>query len=76
MKATLDRLSKVSVEKDAQIKCQNKQIANLIKKLEKQPSKALNKGSSSNDSNKESNHTEESTMDAAKEGLIFMIGVS
>jgi len=35
MKATLERLCKESVQKDAQIKRQNKQIANSTKKLEK-----------------------------------------
>jgi len=43
MKATVDRLLKESAEKDAQIKRQNKQIANLTKKLEKQPIEASNK---------------------------------
>ena len=40
MKATLDRLSKESVEKDAQIKLQNDQIVELMKKLEKKSSEA------------------------------------
>ena len=35
VKATLDRLSKGSAEKDAQIKRQNNQITELMKKLEK-----------------------------------------
>jgi len=35
VKATLDRLLKERAEKDAQIKRQNKQIADLTKKLEK-----------------------------------------
>jgi len=33
MKAMLDWLSKESAKKDAQIKCQNDQIAKLMKKL-------------------------------------------
>jgi len=56
MKATLDRLSKESVEKDAQIMCQNDQIAELIKKS----SEASSKGSGAEYSDKESNHSEES----------------
>jgi len=60
MKATLDRLSKESAEKDAQIKCQNDQIAELMKKLKKKSSKASNKCSDAEDSDKESNHSEES----------------
>jgi len=60
MKATLDRLSKESVIKDAQIKCQNDPIAELIKMLEKKSSGASNKGSGDEDSDKESNHDEDS----------------
>jgi len=60
MKANLDSLSKQSVEKDAQIKCQNDQIAELIKKLEKKSSEASNKGWGTEDSDKESNHSKES----------------
>ena len=60
MKATLDRVSKDSAEKDAQIKCQNKQIAKLMKKLEKKSSKTSTKGSSDQDSDKESNRDEHS----------------
>ena len=56
MKATLERLSKESVEKDAQIKHQNKHITDLTKKLEKQSSRAFNKGLSNEDSDKEYNH--------------------
>jgi len=40
MKATLERLSKESEENDVQIKHQNKQITDLIKKLENRSSKA------------------------------------
>jgi len=60
MKATLDRLSKESAEKDAQIKRQNDQIAELTKRLEKKFSKTSNKGSGTKDSDKESHHSEES----------------
>ena len=35
MKATMDKLLKEGAQKDAQIKCQNEQIAYLTKKLEK-----------------------------------------
>jgi len=62
MKGTLERLSKESEEKNAQIKHQNKQIANLKKKLEKQLSEASNKSSSGKDSDKESNATKSLTM--------------
>jgi len=60
MKATLDRLSKESAEKDAQINRQNEQIAKLMKKLEKKSSEASNKGSGDEDSDKESNRDEDS----------------
>ena len=63
MKAILDRLSKESAEKDAQIKRQNDQIAELTKKLEKKFSEASNKGSGAEDSDKESHHSEESDND-------------
>jgi len=54
MKATLDRLSKESAKQDAQIKRQNDQIVGLAMRLEKKFSKTSNKGSSPEDSNKES----------------------
>jgi len=60
MKATLDRLPRESSEKDAQIKRQNEQIAELMKRLEKKSSEASNKGSDEEDSNKESNCDKES----------------
>jgi len=60
MKAILERLSKESKEKDAQIKRQNKQIADLKKKFGKRSSEVSNKGSRSEDSDKESNHNKES----------------
>jgi len=66
MKVTLERLSKQSAEKDAQIKCQNKYIADLTKKLEKQSSGAFNKGLSNEDSNKESNHSKSLTKSAGQ----------
>ena len=60
MKATLDWLLKESAEKNAQAKHKNKQIANPTKKLKKQPIKASNKYSGVEDSNKVSNHNEQS----------------
>ena len=60
MKATLDRLLQESAEKDAQIKHQNEQIAELMKKVEKKSYEASNKGSCDEDSDKESNHDEDS----------------
>jgi len=60
MKATLDRFSKESTDKDAQIKRQNEQIAELMKQLEKKSSKASNNDSNEEDSDKESNCAEES----------------
>ena len=53
--ATLDRLSKESVEKGAQIKRQNEQIAEFTKNLGNKSSKASNTDSGDEDSNKESN---------------------
>ena len=50
MKATLDRLLQESTEMDVQIKRQNKQIANLIKKLEKRPIEASKKYSGAEES--------------------------
>jgi len=63
MKATLERLCKKSAQKDAQIKRQKKQIADLTKKLEKRPIQASNKCSSAEDSDKESNHNEQSDVE-------------
>jgi len=63
MKVTLDRLSKESAEKDAQIKRQNEQIAELTERLEKKFSEASNKGLGAADSDKESHHNEESDND-------------
>jgi len=60
MKATLERLLKENVEKDAQIKRQNKQISYLTKKLGKWTSETSNKGLGGEDCNKESNHNEQS----------------
>jgi len=59
MKATLDRLSKESAEKDAQIRRQNDQIAELTKRLEKKFPEASNKGSGAEDSDKEAHRSEE-----------------
>ena len=60
MKATLDKLLKESVEKDAQIKLQNEQIADLTKKLKKQPIEASNKCADAEDSDDESHYNEKS----------------
>ena len=60
MRTTLDRLARESAEKDAQIKRQNEQIAELMKRLEKKSSEASNKDSDEEDSDKESNRAEES----------------
>jgi len=60
MKAMMERLCKESAQKDAQIKRQNKRIVDLTKKLEKRPIEASNKCSSAEDSDKESNHNEQS----------------
>ena len=58
MMAMVERLCKESGQKDAQIRRQNKQIADLTKKLEKRPLEASNKGSQSKESDKESNHSQ------------------
>ena len=58
MKTTLERFSKENVEKDDKIKLQNKQIADLTKKLKKRPLETSNKGSQSKESYKESNHSQ------------------
>jgi len=60
IKATLERLSKESEEKDARIKYQNRQIAALKKELGKRSSKVSNKDLDSEDSDKEYNHSNES----------------
>jgi len=60
MKATLERLCKENAEKNAKIKHKNERIADLTKKLEKQPFEACNKGSQSKELNKESKHSENS----------------
>ena len=49
MKATLERLSKESAEKDAQIKRQKEHISKLLKKLDKGPRVSSNKGINSED---------------------------
>ena len=60
MKATLDRLAKENLEKDAQIKRQSEQIATLMKKLEKRLFESSSKGSDGEESDKESNRSEDS----------------
>jgi len=59
MKAKFNKLSKESAEKDVQIKRQNEQIAELVKKLEKKSFDASRKGLGTKDSDKESIHSEE-----------------
>jgi len=59
MKTMLDRLSLENAEKDAKIKNQYERIADLTKKLEKQPLEACNKGSQSKESDNEPNHSED-----------------
>ena len=59
MKATLERLSKESKEKDTQIKHRNKQTVDLKKKLENGHVNRQTKAQTSEDSNKESNHSKE-----------------
>jgi len=65
MKATLDRLPKESAEKDAQIKCQNEQIAELMK-LKKKSSEASNKGSNDKDFDTDLNMMKTLTTDVVK----------
>ena len=60
MKATLERLAKESLEKDAQIKHQSEQIANMMKNMEKQLSEFSNKALDGEESNKELNYSEDS----------------
>ena len=52
MKATLERLSKESVEKNARIKRQEEHIAKLLKKLDKGSRASLNRGASSDEDEK------------------------
>ena len=59
MKATLQRLAKKSLAKDAQIKLQREQIAGLIKKLKKRPFESSSKGSDYEEYDKEFNHNED-----------------
>ena len=49
MKATLERISKDSAEKDARIKCQEEHTAKLLKKPYKGPRALPNKGASSDE---------------------------
>jgi len=66
MKATLERLAKESLEKDAQIKRQSEQIATLMKKLEKWLFESSSKGSVGEESDKESNCSEDSDDESIK----------
>jgi len=58
MKATLERLSKESTEKDARIIRQEEHIAKLLKNLDKGPRASSNKGVSSDEDEKGSNRSE------------------
>ena len=58
IKATLDKLSRESAEKDPKSSVKNDQIDKLMKKLEKKSSETSNKCSDEEDSNKKSNHNE------------------
>jgi len=60
VKATLERLSKESAEKDERIKCQEGHIAKLLKKLDKGPRPSSNRGASSDEDEKGSNRSEAS----------------
>jgi len=55
MKATLERLSKESAEKDARIRRQEEHIVKLLKKLDKGPRASSTRGASSNEDKKGSN---------------------
>ena len=60
MKATLERLAKESLEKDAQIQRQSEHIATLMKKLEKRVFESSSNGLDGEESDKESNCSEDS----------------
>jgi len=55
IKATLERLSEKSTEKDAHIKSQEEHIAKLLKKLDKGQCESSNKGACSDKDEKGSN---------------------
>ena len=52
IKATLERLSKESAEKDTRIKCQEEHIAKLLKKLDEGSCASSNRGASSDEAKK------------------------
>jgi len=66
MKATLEKLAKESLEKDAQIKRQSEHIAALMKKLGKRLFESSTKGSDGEESDKESNCSEDSDDECLK----------
>jgi len=70
MKATLERLSTESAEKDARIKRQEERITKLLKKLDKGLHTSSNRGASSDEDEKGSNRSEASEDDGGskKEG--------
>jgi len=63
IKATLERLSKESAEKDAHFKRQEEHIAKLLKKLDKGLRASSNRGTSSDEEEKGSNQSEASEDD-------------
>jgi len=63
MKATLERLSKESAEKDARIQRQEEHISKLLKKLDRGPRASSNRGVSSDEDEKRSNGSEASEDD-------------
>jgi len=63
MKATLERLSKESAEKDTCIKRQEEHITKLLKKLDKGPHASSNRGASSDEDENGSNRSETSKED-------------
>ena len=63
MKATLERLSKESAEKDARIQRQEEHISKLLKKLDKGSRASSNRGVSSDEDEKGSNGSEASEDD-------------
>ena len=71
MKATLERLAKESLEKDAQIKRQSEQIATLMKKLEKWLFESSSKGSDGEES-KRSEDSDDERMKKKESSLASM----
>jgi len=72
MKATLDRISRESAKKDAQIKRQNEQITELMKRLEKKSFESSNKDLDEEDSDKEYDDERKVRKDRSL-GLMFVL---